>query len=731
MSLVLQVSVCWHEGRYHGTGEWPPAPARLFQALLAGAAQGRHLPAEAREALSWMEQLDPPSIGAPRARHGQRVSNYVPNNDLDSVGGDPVRVSEIRTEKAIRPYLFDESVPLTYAWTLADEPTNRQRAETVGKLADQLYQLGRGVDQAWARSELLSEGEFEQQAGHYQGRFYRPSGGARGLSLLSPVEGSLASLVERFEAQLRRFETDADRQVVLRQAPPARFLPVRYDGRVNFKVFQLFRNGMAGWPLRKSSQLVDWVRTEACARLARALPEKSSLIERIFCGKKSDSGTDKAERIRVVPLPSIGHEHADQWVRRLLVEVPGECPLSAQDIAWAFTGLPVVDPATGEIKNDLSVAPADEDDRMLEHYGFEDSHCIWHSVTPLVLPESAARRRIEPSRSHAEAKPGSERLAEERRAATAVLQALRHADCALPVDEIKVQREPFLRKGERAERFAEGTRFRKERLWHVRIQFRQPVTGPLVLGDGRFLGLGLMAPERPGRPILAFEVRTGLFQQAEPEQLALALRRAVMALVQNHLGSLPSYFSGHYKTGEPVKDEHEHLAFFADLSSRRLYIFGPDRGKDNHTRNFVTLGRALANFDDLRAGQSGRLQLQAVSPREDDSVCGEGRVWESLTDYQPTRHPKKHDTIEDFLVQDIQRELARRNLPNNSEVEVLTAIVGPRRGSIRARLRLTFPAVVQGPIYLGRTSHKGGGLFRIKGLPGTTSLDFNPRGRQT
>jgi CRISPR-associated protein Csb1 len=38
MPGVLLIAVHFHDGRYHGAGDWPPAPARLFQALVAGAA---------------------------------------------------------------------------------------------------------------------------------------------------------------------------------------------------------------------------------------------------------------------------------------------------------------------------------------------------------------------------------------------------------------------------------------------------------------------------------------------------------------------------------------------------------------------------------------------------------------------------------------------------------------------------------------------------------------------
>src|SRR5690554_5346460 len=97
----LLVTVRFHDNRYHGSGDWPPSPARLFQALVVSAAGGEKLSSQALEALYWLEGLEAPIIAAPSSYAGQSFRNFVPNNDLDAVGGDPARVSEIRTAKLI------------------------------------------------------------------------------------------------------------------------------------------------------------------------------------------------------------------------------------------------------------------------------------------------------------------------------------------------------------------------------------------------------------------------------------------------------------------------------------------------------------------------------------------------------------------------------------------------------------------------------------------------------
>jgi CRISPR-associated protein Csb2 len=98
----LVVSVRFHDGRYHGRPEWPPSPARLFQALVAGAAQGDMLVEEDRRAFAWLEVLEAPIIAAPPMRAGQHFTNFVPNNDRDSV--------ESRQFKNYRDYLTALSV---------------------------------------------------------------------------------------------------------------------------------------------------------------------------------------------------------------------------------------------------------------------------------------------------------------------------------------------------------------------------------------------------------------------------------------------------------------------------------------------------------------------------------------------------------------------------------------------------------------------------------------------
>ena len=503
MSNILLVAIRFHDGRYHGMGDGPPSPARLFQALLAGAGLSGPLNSIETDALNWLEQRNPPIIAAPHLKKGSSYINYVPSNDLDAKDGDPRRIGEVRTRKLIRPFLFDASLPLLYAW-MSDSSAETQRyASAICSLAERLYQFGRGVDMAWAWGEIITEEEFGDRLAAYPGQVFRPSMGEHGRMLACPMAGSLQSLAARYTAGSNRFETVSQGKTIKQhfaQQPKPRFSEVAYDSPPVLYVYELHRSSdqtsFAVWSLTRASQLVVEVRDNAVARLQEAFqtdPEKLAEIERVLVGRKTD-GTNNgptSQRIKIIPLPSIGHHHADHGIRRVLVEIPADCPLRADDVHWAFSGINLGDPDTDDAVN-ITIT---DDVTMLTHYGVRDrSGRLWRTVTPAALPESARRRRINPCRQPEEAKSGAERAAEQSRAASAVLQALRHSHVRAMVETIRVQREPFQNNGNRAEDFANGTRFSKHRLWHVEISFKSPISGSLAIGDGRFLGLGVMAP---------------------------------------------------------------------------------------------------------------------------------------------------------------------------------------------------------------------------------------------
>ncbi|MCL4290410.1 MAG: type I-U CRISPR-associated protein Cas5/Cas6 [Thermoleophilia bacterium] len=714
---ALVVHIRFHDGRYHGEGDWPPSPARLFQALVAGVGLGGPLGDDARAALEWLEKRAAPIIASPRAwQTRRRVLFFMPNNDSDRIEGDPLRMAKIRTAtKVFRPYFFDADVPFVYAWPLATGDEGFARA--ICSLAGRLYQLGRGIDMAWAWGETLDDGALDALLAQYPGSVFGPSVGRSTLVLPVPLPGSLESVERRHRASGERFRYLRDGRtvkVVFRQPPRPRFRSVAYESPPARRIYELRRStaesGFAPWPLVRASDLVVRLRDAAVARLESALPLRESEIARVLVGRKPDGTNDgpTEARVRIVPLPSIGHPHADRAIRRVLVEIPAGCPLRADDVHWSFSGLEPFDRKTGELLG-LVLTPA-TDERMLGRYGIADTGGwrTWRSVTPVALPR--------PRRSQA-----SGRVHRQAPTAATVVQALRHAGQRLSPQAVRVQREAFDGKGDRAESFATGARFTQDRLWNVEVTFSEPVRGPLVIGDGRFLGLGVMRPVDRSHGVHAFVVDAGLSESPEPGEIARALRRAIMATVQQLLGpgvGLPAFFSGHERTGEPARSERSpHLAFLFDpgtIGQPRVLIVAPHvlegreptREERHHLQNLDT---ALTGFQELRTSSAGHLTLRSESiDPGDDPLFASARTWESVTPYQVTRHAKRVGASEALAV-DLLAECQRRGLPKpRVSPRELRAVPGV---GLIGGAQLIFEVTVKGPIVLGRSRFLGGGLF--------------------
>ncbi|MGA3125028.1 MAG: hypothetical protein ABSF69_30175, partial [Polyangiaceae bacterium] len=277
---------------------------------------------------------------------------------------------------------------------------------------------------------------------------------------------------------------------------------------------------------------------------------------------------------------------------------------------------------------------------------------------------------------------------------------------------VAVRREPFEDRGTRAEAFADGTRFAKERLWHVEVELDRRLEGPLVIGDGRFLGLGVMAPvaerwaasrEPGGRqveladPATRQRTTSGFFSLAvatspgdQPTVLARALRRAVMARAQEELGNEPlgRFFSGHEEDGDRARaDASSHLAFQWDAPRRRLLVIAPH-----------WLDRREPTRAELRA-------IHLLDGALEDLL---EPSWRTVTPYTVTRHRKKASPSE-VLIEDAIAECARRGFPR-PRVRVSHERGVSGRG-LEGYVRLDFAVAVRGPIVLGRTRYLGGGLF--------------------
>jgi CRISPR-associated protein Csb2 len=351
-SRALLITVRLLNGRYHGVGDWPPSPFRLFQALVAGAYGGRwrsepaKVQREKDAAFAWLETLDPPLIASPAKIDARATTYFVPNNDLDAVGGDPARIAEIRTGKIERPVLFASDAAFVYAWPFE---TGEAEALRLCGFAQRLHTLGRGVDPAFAIAEIVDWNEAEQRLRMHGGAIARPSDGNGRDPVPCPLPGSLESLRRRYAALRERFATAREGRSVVtlfRQPPKSLFRGVVYDRPPSLFVFDLkpAEGTRTFQPIaqRRVTEVAKAVRDGAAARLKAVFPNRAAEIERIVIGRGAGQA-DKVRRIRFVPLPSIGMEHTDPAIRRLLVEISPDCPFAVEDLVWSISGLRICD----------------------------------------------------------------------------------------------------------------------------------------------------------------------------------------------------------------------------------------------------------------------------------------------------------------------------------------------------------------------------------------------------
>lgn len=694
--VALVIDVRFLEDRFHGAPEWPPSPGRLFQAMVAGASSGGCRPAEADNALRWLEALPPPVIIAPMADRGRAYTAYVPNNDGDAES-DPTRPQ--RVGKQIQALLLPPDSQVSYAWDAVEA-----MPEGLPDLVNGVYQLGRGVDPAYASLRLVDLAEVEAEAVTRSATVQRPCGaGADGVDC--PMPGTLDTLDARFGAFRARLAVAGKgraARVAFANPPRPRFARVVYDHHSSVLLFDLrdaARRYRSIDPSETALLIPEWL-ADAAARLG---PGLSALAEKFVIGRGAGP-QDVTRRVRAFPVPT-ARAMGDRRIRRLAVEIPPTCPIRREDLAWSFEG------SEGFVEKWGRPEPT-TDRAMLDQY--LRSGQVWRSETAVVLP--VARRRL----GVGDVKAGTERAAEEQAARDAVAAALRHAGITARIAKVRVQQEPFDPRGTMAEAFVgDPRRFPKHAKWHVEIVFAEPVQGPLILGNGRFAGLGLMRPvEDAGADgIIAFRIAGGL---ATGDALAVSqsLRRAMLARAGH---DAPPFATGHATSTTPLRSgKTSHVACLADLPRGRVLIVAPHRidhrkATETETREFSDLRARMQGMHELLSGSAGRLRLQPDVIPDDDPVFGMGTCWESVTPYRVTRHAKGVDT-ENALIADVATDLRRRGLPE-AQVIVLECRTG-QGGGITGHMRLTFAAAVRGPLLLGQTRQKGGGLFVACAGPG-------------
>jgi len=455
--------------------EWPPHPARVFCALVAAARTEQE-----RSALVWLERQPAPVVCAAGSFRPQRRSGFVVTNEVATKPGSqthPGRTNGLR----VRSRAVPTTPTVRLVWPGAGvEPGV---VDALDAMARRVPYLGRSTGIALVSAAVVDEG-----AAVVAPMAVEPAGGSAGksgeaphpawlvyercelqdaqTSLRVPYPGYLEQLDVQFEAGRPAWEVSRSRGYRLREtAPPAgpgeALVPSAYTDIVVFRFAGLRPEG----------------------RLAARFTE--ALRTRVLRGVRGDApavlhghGVDGRPHVAFLALPDVGAEHADGHLLGLAVAVP-ELPAEERRAVLGgvlglraseppgMVGLPV--PGIGRVE--LAYQPG-----LVRPWGASPQRWRrgsrhWVTATPVVL----------------------DRFPKQGREVQEVLRSCRLLGLPDPVD-VRVSSEPLMPGAVRLRPVDLPGQVRGRLFRHVSIEFGRQVPGPLLLGAGRYLGVGLLAP---------------------------------------------------------------------------------------------------------------------------------------------------------------------------------------------------------------------------------------------
>ena len=449
--------------------EWPPHPDRVFMALAAAHFETDGGPNE-RAMLEWLERAPSPAMSCSSHSARTSVTAYVPVNDvavprLRRGAASSAQVADaehmLPDRRPRKPRTFQRAVPIdpVVALMWPDDPPDRHTLEG----------LCRKVTRVGHSSSLVQMWVVDEPP--LPNLVPIPDGGQR---LRVPAAGRLQEL---------------ERLYHLEQRPrPARWqaygLSISEHKTTAAKsscsrdILVLRRTG--GTPIGLASTLVL---TQALRRTLLAKLAAQSVPEWIS-GHRPDGTPSAATHLGWMPLPYIGHEHADGHLLGVGVVVP-EAIEHFEAIRALRPFLPLTDGGSVRVYDgrvldvtfeiDLDPLPHALRPETWTAAAASAGATTWATVTPIVLPRYPK-------------KDGDV----ERLIGLACEQAGLPPPAAVVAGPVSRWRGvPHAR--EFAEMVSHGSGARAFHT-HAVIAFSRPLVGPVLVGAGRYRGYGLCRP---------------------------------------------------------------------------------------------------------------------------------------------------------------------------------------------------------------------------------------------
>jgi len=513
------ISVTFLNGTFHGRSdgrspEWPPSPMRLFQALVAvaGTRWQTEFPEQVQVALDWLASQPPPVIYAPTYHVGTPYQTSVPNNAMDIVGrawskGSTSKDAKVSTHKAMKEiastYLLpepdqpwqtaDESGWLvSYVWELNEAKSVEGNLDVLKTLASSLYEVGWGLDLVAGHASIEEDLPTHEQC-------WSPSNTA-GTPLRTPRPNAREALQHRHARFLNRISGNT-----LIPVPPLSSITYQVTqyrrtddpAALTFAAFSFLETSGAkqrSFPLLSGMQIAGMLR-HAASTVAATAGWSSEAINQLILGHGESKKDDQhqpvgRERFAYLPLPSLERRKTPDYnyvgmIRRALIYIPaGGHDAEVHAMRRLLSGMELIRKQEKSVEALITALP--DSDRMVSRYVPRDGACTWSTVTPVILPGHDDRKEKK-----------TEKLLRK-----CIIQA--GYSKYLAEHALLDWRPVGYRAGAEHARMYIGNvpkHLKDYPLYHVKISWRQAdaspvnVHGPLVLGGGRYYGIGLFAAE--------------------------------------------------------------------------------------------------------------------------------------------------------------------------------------------------------------------------------------------
>ncbi len=494
--------------------EWPPSPARLFKALVAVSRHG--VPGADRDtvdrALRWIEYCDPPLVLAPKARADRpRLRRFVPNNsEVDPKTGRPewpaTRAS--KEPEPLRVWRIERPTEVVYAWSFE---SSHPEAEALVAAARSVPSLGRGEDFAVVHAECRPD--IPRAEGRQR---YHPTANGGGVTLEAPEPGCLDVCLRIFD--LRRKDPGWNK---IHELPTmgTRLVGYAHDGTSAeaasppVAVFGMWRESRrysvdarllrvpAGQLRHLLSRVLDDVVPALAPGGATREREARELCGKVLLGHEAGGTRAEGPHVAIVPLPSVLGPYPDGRIRRVALVGFG-CERDDERNIFDITTSLLHGRSLLDGGLDTGVQLRRETDEQWKDLLLGPSE-TWESITPIVLErreltKEEGKRLVETRRRAAEGDPVAglrlqrmeARLAARREELIGV--SLERILGKVKVEEVEVSRAPFRSGVHPASEYRTADHLASSPRFHVRVRFDVPVRGPLVVGRGRYVGLGLL-----------------------------------------------------------------------------------------------------------------------------------------------------------------------------------------------------------------------------------------------